>query len=156
MTCSPFARSIGGVVGGEAGGPDGRARRGAETLREHGGGVVGELRVEHLPRCARRVTRCSGLVVAELDDRVGDHVDCHAERGPAGALADPGLQHPELALLDRELRVAHVAVVLLEAGEDVEELGVDGRELVSSAASGSVLRMPATTSSPWALTRKSP
>ena len=31
------------------------------------------------------------------------------QRGGAGALADPGLQHPELALLDGELGVAHVA-----------------------------------------------
>ncbi len=40
-----------------------------------------------------------------------------------------GLQHPELALLDRELGVAHVAVVALEAGEDVEQLAVDLREV---------------------------
>ena len=50
------------------------------------------------------------------------HVDGHAQRGGAGALADAGLQHPELALLDRELGVAHVAVVRLEPGEDVEQL----------------------------------
>ncbi len=48
-----------------------------------------------------------------------------------GALAHPGLQHPELALLDRELGVAHVPVVRLEPGEDLEQLGVDLRERAS-------------------------
>src|SRR6185437_6117196 len=51
--------------------------------------------------------------------------DGHLQGGPPGALADPGLEHPELALLDGELGVAHVAVVALQAVEDVEELAVD-------------------------------
>ncbi len=59
------------------------------------------------------------------------HVDGHPERGPAGPLADPGLEHPELALLDGELGVAHVAVVVLEPGEDREQFLVDGREAVA-------------------------
>ena len=58
------------------------------------------------------------------------HVDRHLQRGGAGALADPGLEHPELALLDGELGVAHVAVVRLEPGEDLEQLGVDLGELL--------------------------
>ena len=33
------------------------------------------------------------------------------ERGGRGALADPGLQHPQLAALDGELDVAQVPVV---------------------------------------------
>ena len=51
---------------------------------------------------------------------------CHGdpERRPGGALADPGLQHPELAALDGELDVAHVAVVLLERAHDLEQLVV--------------------------------
>ncbi len=53
------------------------------------------------------------------------HVHRHAQRGRAGALADPGLQHPEPTLLDRELGVAHVAVVPLEPVEDVDELAMD-------------------------------
>ena len=46
------------------------------------------------------------------------------ERRLGGALADPGLQHPELAALDGELDVAHVAVVLLERAHDLEQLVV--------------------------------
>ena len=44
------------------------------------------------------------------------HVDGHPQRGRAGALADPRLEHPELALLDGELGVAHVPVVRARAG----------------------------------------
>ncbi len=83
-------------------------------------------------------------------------LDGHAQGGGAGALADPGLEHPELALVDGELGVAHVPVVGLEPGEDAEQLRVDRRELRCRASRSSVLRMPATTSSPWAFTRKSP
>ena len=36
------------------------------------------------------------------------------QRGGGGALAHAGLEHPQLALLDGELDVAHVAVVVLE------------------------------------------
>ncbi len=70
-----------------------------------------------------------GLGPAQLDLRVGGHVDRHPEGGLAGALAHPGLEHPQLALFDGELGVAHVPVVLLEPGEDGQQLGVDLREL---------------------------
>ena len=58
------------------------------------------------------------------------HLDRHAQRGGAGALAHAGLEHPELALLDGELGVAHVAVVLLELGEDAQQLLVHLREVL--------------------------
>ena len=58
------------------------------------------------------VTRRSGLV--EADQAVVGHVLGDAESGRRGTFTDPGLQHPELAALDRELDVAHVAVVVLE------------------------------------------
>ena len=69
------------------------------------------------------------LVPRQPDVPVLGHVDGHPERRSARALPDTGLQHPELALLDRELRVAHVAVVRLELLEDREQLFVDRREL---------------------------
>ena len=40
----------------------------------------------------------------------------------AGPLAVAGLQHVQLALLDRELEVLHVLVVLLEHVLDLEQL----------------------------------
>ncbi len=58
------------------------------------------------------------------------HVDGHLQRRGARALADAGLQHPELALLDGELGVAHVGVVLFEPLEDLEEIGMDHREVL--------------------------
>ena len=57
------------------------------------------------------------------------HVDGHAQSGRTGALADARLEHPQLALFDGELGVAHVLVVRLETGEDLQEFGVDLREL---------------------------
>ena len=59
-----------------------------------------------------------GLGRRQLDRVVLGHGHRQADgRGP-GALADPGLQHPELVLLDGELGVHHVPVVPLEAVED--------------------------------------
>ena len=47
------------------------------------------------------------------------HVDGNLQRSSGGTLANAGLQHEELALLDGELDVHHVAEVLLEHDEDV-------------------------------------
>ena len=52
-----------------------------------------------------------------------DELDGDAQRGLRGALAGARLQHPQLALLDRELEVLHVAVVLLEHAVDARQLG---------------------------------
>ena len=49
-----------------------------------------------------------------VDESLVDELDRDPERGLGGALAHPGLQHPELAVLDGELDVAQVAVVPLE------------------------------------------
>ncbi len=43
---------------------------------------------------------------------------------PGGALAHPGLQHPQLAALDSELDVAQVAVVVLQRPHDLHQLVV--------------------------------
>ena len=102
------------------------------------------------------------------DQPLARQVDRDAQRRLAGALAGAGLQHPELARLDRELDVLHVAVVALEDAVDAHELAVRlghrafHRRLVDFAASRAFsvmscgVRMPATTSSPWALIRNSP
>ena len=68
------------------------------------------------------VTRQHRLV--EVDQPLVDHVDRDPERRLRGALADPGLEHPELAALDGELDVAHVAVVALEPGHDPHQVVV--------------------------------
>ena len=48
------------------------------------------------------------------DQALIGELDRDAQRGLGGALAAAGLQHPQFALLDRELHVLHVAVVLFE------------------------------------------
>ena len=91
-----------------------------------------------------------------------------ADRRLGGALAGARLQHPQLAALDGELEVLHVAVVLFEPVADADECGErlrhqllsDGLSEPASMRAASVMfcgvRMPATTSSPCALTRNSP
>ena len=51
------------------------------------------------------------------DQAFGSHVDRDLERRLGGALAGAGLQHPQLAGLDGELHVLHVAVVAFEQVE---------------------------------------
>ena len=77
-----------------------------------------------------------GLGLGDTEVARAHHVHRHLERGGAGALAHPGLEHPELALLDGELGVAHVAVVRLEPGEDLQQLGVDLGELLLQLRDG--------------------
>ena len=73
------------------------------------------------------------------------------------ALADPDLEHPEPALLDRELDVAEVGVVALErvARSRAARAATSGIRS-SSTEIGSVRWVPATTSSPWASNITSP
>jgi hypothetical protein len=57
-----------------------------------------------------------GLV--ECDGALVDQLGGDDEGRRRGALADPGLQHPQLAVLDGELDVAQVAVALLQPFHD--------------------------------------
>ena len=58
------------------------------------------------------MTRATRLV--HVDQALVDELRGDPERGTRGALADAGLQHPQLAALDGELDVAQVAVVVLQ------------------------------------------
>ncbi len=73
------------------------------------------LRVDHrqqeLDELVRRDAHDGGRGVDQL---LLLHLDGHAHRGHAVALADAALEHEQAALLDRELDVLHVLVVLLE------------------------------------------
>ena len=51
-----------------------------------------------------------------------DHLDRDAKRRRSRALAHARLEHPELALLDGELNVAHIVEVVLEDLEDALEV----------------------------------
>ena len=111
-----------GLVGVEHDLARGRARRGRQAGRERvplGRRVDG--RVQQLVERAG-IDAQHGLL--GRDQPFGDEIDGNLEGGLGGALAGPRLQHPELAFLDRELDVLHVAVVLLERGEHFGELAV--------------------------------
>ena len=57
------------------------------------------------------------------------HVDSHTQSSSTGALANTGLQHPQLALFNGELGVAHVFVVRFKAHKDCHQFIVNLREL---------------------------
>ena len=87
------------------------------------GGV--ELRVQELVEL-RGVDAAHGLLTG--DEAFLDNLDSDAQGGGCRTLAYAGLEHPELALLDGELDVAHVAVVILERQEDTLKLLTCGLE----------------------------
>ena len=62
------------------------------------------------------------------DQALLDHFDGDAQSGGCGTFAHAGLEHPELALLDGELDIAHVAIVILERQEHALELLTCGLE----------------------------
>ena len=59
-----------------------------------------------------------------VDEALVDELGGDPEGGAGGALADPGLEHPELAALDGELDVAEVLVVRLQRLHDLHQLVV--------------------------------
>ena len=105
------------AIPGEAGRPvtSGRTRplRGARGRRR-----VGEQRAHPL----------DGLAAGQREGRVLGHVDRDPQRRRRAALADPDLEQPEPARLDRELDVAQVPEVALETRGGRPELGGDLRE----------------------------
>jgi len=82
------------------------------------------------------------------------HLDGKADRREAGALAVAGLEHEQLAVLNRELESCTSlkcdSRVLRTSSNSAKVFG----RTVLSLATGSGVRTPATTSSPWALMRK--
>ena len=87
------------------------------------GGV--ELRVQELVKLCG-VDAAHGLLAG--DQALLDHLDGDTQGGGGGTLAHAGLEHPELALLDGELDIAHVAVMILERQEHALELLACGLE----------------------------
>ena len=109
-----------GVVAREHDLAHGGTGAGVQTGRERLvllGGV--ELRVQELVEL-RGVDAAYGLLAG--DQTLLDHLDGNAQGGGGGALAHAGLEHPELALLDGELDIAHITIVILERQEHALEL----------------------------------
>ena len=64
--------------------------------------------------------------LVHVDQALVDQLGGDPEGGRGGALAHPGLQHPQLAALDGELDVAQVPVVVLQRLHDLHQLVVGG------------------------------
>jgi hypothetical protein len=87
-----------------------------------------ENRLEKLVQIIRRnPARAERLFLG--DQAFLDHVHREADAGEAGALAVAGLQHPQFALLNRELDVLHVAVMFFEGAANLVELLVNRRHV---------------------------
>ena len=135
--------------------PRGRARRRVQSRRDDLDLRVGvDHRVEELVELAR-VDPGDGLLAR--DQPLVRHLDRDPQRRLGGALPGAGLQEVERAVLDGELDVLHLAVVVLEP----LRASATSRAYASGSVSrmrsiGSGVRIPATTSSPCALTRNSP
>ncbi len=109
-----------GGVGVEDDLADRRTGRGVHALRDQRAvGLLVEAG-EHQLRELSTGHPAGGLV--GVDQALVGHVPADPERRCGGALADAGLEHPELAPLDGELDVAHVVVVLLQRRHDPEQL----------------------------------
>ena len=117
------AGPLDGRVRVEDGLADRRARGGGDAAADHARSWrrLVEAR-EHQLRQLRAVDALErlGLVDQALVDELGGD----PEGGTGGALADTGLQHPQLAALDGELDVAQVLVVRLERLHDLHQLVV--------------------------------
>ena len=116
-------------------------------------GLAIEHRREHLVELVGGHATDGGLPINELFLL---HFDREPDGGQAGAFAVAGLEHENLALLDGELEVLHVLEMAFENLADAFQLGVGVGQHVLKLDDGSGVRMPATTSSPWAFIRNSP
>ncbi len=87
-------------------------------------GSLVEYRVEQFVELLGLHTQQGGLFV---NLAVAEEVHGDFHHSGAGALAVTGLEHPQLAVLDGEFHILHVAVVIFEAVSDGEEfLSADG------------------------------
>jgi hypothetical protein len=110
-----------GLVGVEHDLALGRARRGRQAA---GDDIARGRRIERgMEQLVKRQRIDARNRLLFGDQPVIDHLDGDPQRGLGGALAAAGLEHPQLALLDGEFEILHVAVMGLEAIADALELG---------------------------------
>ena len=118
-----------GAVGVEDDLPGSGARRGVEALRgDLELGVRVEARMQELVELARVDPRHRLL---PLDEPFRRHVDRALDRRRRRPLRGARLEEVEVALLDGELDVLHVAVVALERAHRLEELVVRVRHVLA-------------------------
>ena len=113
--------AVGVVLDRVLGGEDDLAHSRAGRSRQAGGQHFDLLALFHQAG-NQEVVKLVGLDAEDGfflgDEAFAHHVDGDANSGQAGALAIAGLQHVELAILDGELEVLHVAIVLFHLPGD--------------------------------------
>ena len=118
--------ALGATLSSDVGVEDGLANGGTRGGREAlGDRLLGVVRVDGL---VQQLIELCGLDPHEGlflgDDALGDEVAGHLESSSGSALAVTGLQQVQLAVLDGELHVLHVAVVRLHLLHGVDEVAV--------------------------------
>ena len=83
-----------------------------------------------------------------VDHAFVDQVAGDLQSSRSGTLTVTGLQHVQLAVLNGELHILHVAVVVLQDLADVLELLKAAGNFSAISEMGMGVRTPATTSSP--------
>ena len=131
-----------GILGEEHHGTRRRTRRGGQPLRDDLGrsdGLLVEYGVQQLVELRGFAAQHGGLFV---DQPLAQHVHGDLDHRCARALAVAALEHPELAVLDRELDVLHVLEVLLEVVLNLVQLLVDrGHHLLERGVFRGALRL---------------
>ncbi len=93
-------------------------------------GGFGLARFEHrLEQLIQRLRGNSAQGLALVDHAFAHEIDGDAHGREAGALAGAALQNVELAALDRELEILHVAVVAFEHRLDAQQFAPSGRRM---------------------------
>ena len=78
---------------------------------------------------------CSPVSYTHLDV-YKRQVTCNLQSSLSGTLAVTGLQHIQVAVLNGELHILHIAEVVLQTGRDLNELIVHLRHLILQVADG--------------------
>ena len=135
-----------GIVGRKHNAPHRRTRRGRQPLRHHiphGGGIQ-----RGMQQLVERFGVHPRHRLAPVNQPFLRHIHGNFHRRIGGALAVARLQHPELAALNGELHVLHIAVVLFEPLVNAHQFAVGaghalfqrGQIAAGFAAAGAVYR----------------
>ncbi|MCG3774519.1 MAG: hypothetical protein JW395_1342 [Nitrospira sp.] len=103
-----------GPIRSEGNLPGCRARTGWEAFPQ-GIGFRFFFRIENWIEILRQLLRPYPLHRLSVRDKaLSDHVDRNFHGSNTSPFADPGLQHVELALLNRKLQIKHIPIVFFE------------------------------------------
>jgi hypothetical protein len=126
-----------GLVGGEGDAAAGRSRRGRKAARDHLARRLGvEGRVQQL---IERTRIDAPDRLAAVDQAFAHHVDGDLERRGGRALAAARLQHPQPALLHRELDILHVPVMGFQLAAHGVQLAIELRHHLFHRRQGRLL-----------------